>query len=134
MALLLLPMLLLPAAAASGLGLSCVVTTDCHCPSDGVTKATACLRQCLANCHAKSPAGAQVQVHFPAGRYLTGALNLSSNMVLQPDLPCDIRGGGGQSLVIGGSSLVTLEGREGQSLVIGGSSLVTLEGREGNPL
>ena len=32
------------------------------------------------------------------------------------------------------TSLVILEGREGQSLVIGGASLVMLEGNEDNPL
>ena len=50
------------------------------------------------------------------------------------DLPCNFRREGGQSLVIGGPSLVMLEGEGGKSLVIGGSSLVILEGREGNPL
>ena len=32
------------------------------------------------------------------------------------DLPCNVRREGGQSLVIGGSSLVMLEGREGNPL------------------
>ena len=50
------------------------------------------------------------------------------------DLPCNVRREGGQSLVIGGPSLVILEGREGQSLVIGGPSLVVLEGKTCNPL
>ena len=57
-------------------------------------------------------------------------------------LPCNFRREGGPSLVIGGSSLVVLEGKArsplqplssqaSASLV---TSLVVLEGREGNPL
>ena len=48
--------------------------------------------------------------------------------------PWNLRREGGQSLVIGGSSLVILEGEGGQSLVIGGSSLVILEGKGGRSL
>ena len=57
---------------------------------------------------------------------------------------CNVRREGRASLVIGGSSLVVLEGRRvipcnfrregGASLVIGGLSLVALEGKACNPL
>ena len=64
--------------------LECVVTTDCHCAADGVSSATACLRTCIAGCHARDGGGG-TQVTFPHGLYYTGALNLTSNMVLQLD-------------------------------------------------
>jgi hypothetical protein len=63
-------------------GLTLSVTADCHCPNDGLTKATACLRKCLLRCHA---GGGGCQLHFPEGAYLTGSLNLTSNMVVQLD-------------------------------------------------
>ena len=50
-------------------GLECVVTTDCHCPADGVTSATGCLRGCIAGCHARARSSV-VQVTFPKGRYV----------------------------------------------------------------
>ena len=50
------------------------------------------------------------------------------------DLPCNVRREGGESLVIGGPSLVMLEGREGIPFSIGGPSLVILGGKACNPL
>ena len=41
---------------------------------------------------------------------------MDDGTLLTPDRPCNIRREGGQSLVIGGSSLVILEGREGNHL------------------
>ena len=66
--------------------LECVVTSDvdCRCAADGVRSATACLRACIAGCHARDSGGG-TQVTFPKGLYYTGALNLTSNMVLQLD-------------------------------------------------
>ena len=69
----------------------CVVTVfPCNCPSDGVTPATSCLRQCIARC-GKASAG-RATVRFPPGKYLTGALNLTSNMVVQIDEGATILG------------------------------------------
>ena len=70
-------------------GTECVVTSDCNCPSNGVTPATSCLRQCIKNC-GKGSIG--VTVRFPPGKYLTGALNLTSNMIFQLDEGAEILG------------------------------------------
>ena len=78
-----------PVVAAAG-PVECVVTTDCGCPSDGVTAATACLRRCIADCHHRGPAASRVVV--PAGRYVTGALNLTSHLVLQLDAGAELLG------------------------------------------
>ena len=69
----------------------CVVTLDCHCPNDGVTSATTCLRKCISDCHVRAGDGA-AQVTFPKGSYYTGALNLTSRMVLQLDDGAEILG------------------------------------------
>eukprot|EP01052_Picozoa_sp_SAG31_P014862 SAG31_NODE_938_length_10882_cov_18.550032_5_plen_386_part_00 len=81
------------AAAARPAVVRCVVTTDCHCPADGVTKATSCLRQCISECHNRAVSGgAQAVVHFPRGKFLTGALNLTSGMKLQLDAGSELLG------------------------------------------
>ena len=81
------------AAARSGLATSeCVVTTDCHCPGDGAASATECLRKCIESCHTRAGAAAVATVRFPPGKYLTGALNLTSNMIIQLDEGAEILG------------------------------------------
>ena len=75
------------AAAAAAAAAECVVTTDCHCPSDGAeTGVTACLRKCISGC------GAGGTVRFPAGRYVTGALNLTSGLTVQLDEGAELLG------------------------------------------
>ena len=76
-------------STALAAGTECVVTSDCHCPSNGVKPATDCLRQCIAAC---SKGGTGATVRFPPGKYLTGALNLTSNMILQIDEGAEILG------------------------------------------
>lgn len=88
--------LLLAAFAAAGGGSTlataeCVVTTDCKCPSDGVAPATSCLRKCIASCSAAA-GSAGATVRFPAGTYLTGALNLTSSLTVQLDEGAEILG------------------------------------------
>lgn len=86
--------LLVPAWAATATAAPgvCVVTTDCGCPSDGSTPATECLRKCIAGCTAAGGFDGVAEVRFPAGRYLTGALNLTSHMTLQLDAGAEILG------------------------------------------
>lgn len=66
------------------------VTRDCKCKSDG-TKDTDCYRSCILKCHAAGGVGGCV-LHFPAGDYLTGALNLTSDMTVQIDANAQILG------------------------------------------
>lgn len=68
----------------------CKVAEDCGCPADGVSAATACLRSCIEQCHKESPEGATLL--FGKGKYLTGALNLSSFMTLYLDSDAEILG------------------------------------------
>ena len=72
-------------------------------------------------------AASGVDLDPDAGMATSGGANLASTparpdwrtclvATAVSDLPCDVRREGGQSLVIGGSSLVMLEGREGNPL------------------
>ena len=55
--------------------------------------------------------GLLLRVLYPAGLGVVARVSERARALLTPDRPCNIRREGGQPLVIGGSSLVILEGK-----------------------